>query len=224
MKRAAVIRHLCFENLGNLAKALEDQSYIVEYWEAGSDNLTHISTDTDLLVILGGPISACDEKDYPFLIDELRLLEHRLENNLPTLGICLGAQLMARTLGSKVYPGAQKEIGWAPLTLSLSGQQTPIVHLAGYETQVLHWHGDTFDLPVGAIHLASSALYDNQAFSWGRKGLALQFHPEVIPQNIERWLIGHAFEISKAPDVTVSKIREDTSNYAKQLSLHAAKY
>lgn len=223
MKHATVIRHIAFEDLGSLAEALSQQNYTVRYLEAGIDDLTSIDPSTDLLVILGGPIGAYDEQDYPFLLDELHLLERRLTDDLPTLGICLGAQLMARALGAKVYPGSRKEIGWSPLKLSSTGQQTALAHLAEDQTAVLHWHGDTFDLPAGAIHLAATALYHNQAFSWKQRGLALQFHPEVTAQGLERWFIGHACEIGTTPDITVAKLREDSVRYAEQLSIQAAK-
>lgn len=224
MKHATVIRHIAFEDLGSLAEALDRYNYAVRYVEAGSDDLIGINPSTDLLVILGGPIGAYDERDYPFLQDELHLLERRLAADLPTLGICLGAQLMARALGARVYQGSQKEIGWFPLTLSPTGQQTPLAHLAGDKTAVFHWHGDTFDLPAGASHLATSALYHNQAFSWKQKGLALQFHPEVTVQGLERWFIGHACEIGVTPDITVAKLREDTVRHAKKLSIQAPKF
>ena len=224
MKHATVIRHIAFEDLGSLAEALHHKNYTVRYLEAGSDDLTQIDRNTNLLVILGGPIGAYDEQDYPFLIDELHLLEYRLANDLPTLGICLGAQLMARALGAKVYPGSQKEIGWSPLKMSLKGQQTALAHLAGDKTAVLHWHGDTFDLPTDSTHLAASEIYQNQAFSWKQRGLALQFHPEVTAQGLERWFIGHACEIGATPDITVAKLREDTIRYAGQLSVQAAKF
>lgn len=224
MKHATVIRHVAFEDLGSLAKALDQQNYTVKYVEAGADDLTSIDPSIDLLVVLGGPIGAYDEQDYPFLIDELCLLERRLVKDMPTLGICLGAQLMARALGARVYPGSRKEIGWFPLSLSSTGKQTPLAHLAEEKTAVLHWHGDTFDLPAGATHLAASTLYHNQAFSWKQGGLALQFHPEVTTQGLERWFIGHACEIGATSDITVAKLREETVRYAGQLSIQAAKF
>lgn len=225
MKNATVIRHLAFEDLGSLAEALSQQDYAIAYVEAGLDSLAEIDPLTpDLVVILGGPIGAYDEEDYPFLVDELRLLESRLKADLPTVGICLGAQLMARALGAKVYPGPHKEIGWSPLELSKEGMHSSLAHLAAEHTTVLHWHGDTFDLPVGAAHLASSSKYQNQAFSWGKCGLALQFHPEVTVRNLERWLIGHACEIGATPGVSIARLREDTARYGKQLEIQAAKF
>jgi GMP synthase (glutamine-hydrolysing) len=225
MKNAIVIRHLAFEDLGSLANVLKQQDYKVTYVEAGLDSLAEIDPLTpDLLVILGGPIGAYDEQDYPFIIDEMRLLERRLASDLPTLGICLGAQLMARTLGAKVYPGKEKEIGWSPLELSNAGMHSALADLGIEHTSVLHWHGDTFDLPINSTLLASSAKYQNQAFSWGKSGLALQFHPEVTASGLERWFIGHACEIAGTPDVSVAKLRRDTADYATMLEVQATKF
>ena len=225
MKNALVIRHIAFEDLGSLAEALNQQNYALTYVEAGLESLAGIDPLTpDLVVILGGPIGAYDVQDYPFLVDELRLLESRLKADIPTLGICLGAQLMARALGAKVYPGPYKEIGWSALDLSNEGMHSSLAHLAAEHTSVLHWHGDTFDLPIGSTHLASSSKYQNQAFSWGKSGLGLQFHPEVTAGNLERWFIGHACEIGATSGVSIAGLREDTALYAKQLEKQAAKF
>jgi GMP synthase (glutamine-hydrolysing) len=225
MKHATVIRHLAFEDLGSLAKVLKQQDYAVTYVEAGFESLAEIDPlIPDLLVILGGPIGVYDEQDFPFIADEIRLLERRLAADLPTLGICLGAQLMARALGARVYPGPEKEIGWSPLELSHAGMDSSLVHLAPEQTSMLHWHGDTFDLPVGSIRLASSSKYQNQAFSWGKCGLGLQFHPEVTASGLERWFIGHACEIAGVPGVSVTDLRQDTADYADRLELQATKF
>ena len=224
MKNATIIRHIAFEDLGSLGDVLEERNYAVKYIEAGSDNIADIDAlKTDLLVILGGPIGAYDQQDYPFITDELRLLKLRLDADLPTIGICLGAQLMARALGAKVYPGHTKEIGWSSIELSQAGKDSPLVHLATDYAAVLHWHGDTFDLPVGATHLASSSQYQNQAFSFGQAALALQFHPEVTTRGLERWWIGHACEIGSTTDVTISNLRKDTATYGCILENKARK-
>ncbi len=139
MRKVTVIRHVPFEDLGNLASVLHQRGYVVEYFEAGSGNLEKIDPlSSDLLVILGGPIGAYDEEEYPFLLDEFRVLEKRLAADAPTLGICLGAQLMARVLGAKVYPGSGKEIGWSPVELSDAGLQSPLSYLGAEDTAVLH--------------------------------------------------------------------------------------
>lgn len=228
MKNVVVIRHVrntAFGYLGNLATVMNQQDYTVTFIKAGLDNLADIDPLTpDIFVILGGPIGAYDEQNYPFLVDELRLLEHRLNADLPTLGICLGAQLMARALGTSVYPDVYKEIGWAPLELSNEGIHTPLAHLAAKHTAVLHWHRDTFELPVGSTHLASSSKCKNQAFSWGKCSLALQFHPEVTLSGLELWFNNHACEISATHSVSIAKLREDTTLYFKKFEAQAAKF
>jgi GMP synthase (glutamine-hydrolysing) len=192
--------------------------------EAGIDDLAGVETlNADLVIVLGGPIGAYEENSYPHLIQEMRLLERRLAADAPTLGICLGAQLMARVLGGSVYPGEHKEIGWAPLVLSEAGERSALVHLSGNRTAVLHWHGDTFECPDGATHLAATAMHVNQAFSWRKRCLALQFHPEVTLRGFERWLIGHACEIGMTPGCGVAQLREDTQRYTVQLQLQAQK-
>jgi len=121
---------------------------------------------------------------------------------------CLGAQLMARALGAQVYPAPTKEIGWGELQLSELGRVGPLRHLAG--VSVLHWHGDTFDLPEGAELLASTEICPNQAFSLGTQVHACQFHPEVSGRGFDRWLIGHAVEIAAVPGITPAALRHDT--------------
>jgi GMP synthase (glutamine-hydrolysing) len=225
MKTAAVIRHLAFEDLGNLTPALAENDYVVTYIEAGYDDLTQIDPlAANLVVVLGGPIGAYDESNYPFLSHELSILESRLTADLPTLGICLGAQLIALALDAKVYPGdSGTEIGWASIDLSEAGKRSPLANLAPEETTVLHWHGDTFDLPSGATNLASTSKYQNQAFSWGHNCLALQFHPEVTTRGLERWFIGHACEIASTPDVNITQLRADTKRYGSKLEIQASK-
>ena len=225
MKQAIALRHVAFEDLGNLTQILHQKDYAITYLEARPGFLDELAPlDPDLVIVLGGPIGAYDEQDYPFLLDELRFLERRLTADLPTLGICLGAQLMARVLGAKVYPGSGKEIGWSSLELSVAGQQSPLRYLVGEKTAVLHWHGDTFDLPSNCTHLASSSKYQNQAFACGECGLALQFHPEVTAQGLESWFIGHACEIGSTPSISVAQLRADTARYAGYLSSQAPKF
>ena len=220
-RRAVVIRHVAFEDLGSFAEPLIRHGYGIEYVEAGLDDLDQPAvTDSDLLVVLGGPISSVDDRQYPFLADETRLLERRLGADRPTLGICLGAQLMARALGARVYAGA-KEIGWSPLSLTAAGGASALRHLAPDKTSVLHWHGDTFDLPRGAVHLASTAVCENQAFLWGARGLALQFHVEVTAAGLERWFIGHTLEIETTPGISVEELRAATARAAPLLEPQA---
>lgn len=180
--------------------------------------------DADLLFILGGPIGANDDRDFPFLKHELQSIEHRLEAGKPVLGICLGSQLLARALGARVFPAPTKEIGWSPLALTADGYGSPLEHLAGYKTSVLHWHGDTFELPADAVRLASTPACDNQAFRWGNHVLALQFHPEVTRIGLERWFIGHICEIKASPRISVAGLRNDTARCAPALEIQGRKF
>ena len=197
MPDCLAIRHLAFEDLGLLAPLLAERGFSLRYCEAGIDAITAEGlAEPDLVVILSGPIGVYENDLYPFLDAELGAVRARLEAGKPTLGICLGAQLMARALGAAVAPGPQKEIGWAPLTLTREGRASVLAPFAA--TPVLHWHGDNLDLPQGAVRLASTSVCPNQAFAIGDKQLGLQFHIEVDPVRIEQWLIGHTVELGKA--------------------------
>ena len=220
-KLARAITHVAFEDLGSFEQILREADYEVDYVSATSGELDEIRPEADdLLVVLGGPISVNDIAEYPFLGLELEILEKRLAANRPTLGICLGAQMIAAALGAKVYPGQRKEIGWSPIQLTDAGSRSALRHLVGVGVNVLHWHGETFDIPEGAEHLASSALYPNQAFSHGN-ALALQFHPEVTARGLEQWFIGHTAEIHQTDGVSVNQLREDTALYADTLQARA---
>jgi GMP synthase (glutamine-hydrolysing) len=222
MKTAAVIRHVHFENLGTFAEPLVRADYEFQYFDIGLRSLPpRDSAKPDLLIVLGAPIGVYEDDKYPFLRDEIALLTTRLGARLPTLGICLGAQLVARALGARVYPSGIKEIGWGPVDLTNAARTTPLRHLAG--EMVLHWHGDTSDLPQSAVHLASTALCRNQAFSFGSNILGVQFHPEVDPTaGIEPWLVGHAAELAAA-GIDPRQLRESAKSAGPSLPAMARK-
>ncbi len=218
MKRAVAVRHVAFEDLGLLSGVLQAGAYSPAYADAGVDTLGDIRLDQDdVLVVLGGPISAFDDERYPFLVDELRLIEQCLRRRVPVLGICLGAQLVARALGVSVYPGIVKEIGFASVQLTVEGRSSCLGHLEQAMSPVLHWHGDTFDLPVGAVRLAVTSATPNQAFSMGKRVLALQFHIEVDPAQFERWLVGHTGELT-AEHIDVPTLRADAGRHAAAIA------
>lgn len=189
-KTCVALRHLAFEDLGAFAPVLAQAGYDVAYRDVGVDPVGDLVTP-DLVVVLGGPIGVYQTDLYPVLGLEIAALRVRLAAGHRTVGICLGAQLLAAALGARVYPGTGPEIGWAPVTAS-----GPLSGLSGIP--LLHWHGDTYDLPEGAVHLAATARYAQQAFAVGDHVLAFQFHPEVGQERFERWLIGHAAELAGA--------------------------
>ena len=196
LKTAVAIRHVHFEDLGSFEAVLNAAGYRIHYYDVGVHDLWTLDPLLpDLLVVLGGPVGVYDTDTYPFLADERQLLEVRLAENRPTLGICLGAQQIAATLGAAVAPSGVKEIEFSELQLTQAGRDGPLRHLEG--VSVLHWHGDAFQIPPGADNLATTALCATQGFAIGRNILALQFHPEVdATAGIERWLIGHAAELA----------------------------
>jgi GMP synthase (glutamine-hydrolysing) len=215
-KSALVVRHVAFEDLGHFAQVLASSGYGVSYCDVGLDAFGPATfAATDLLIVLGGPIGVYEEDKYPFLTQEVELIRDRLAAKRPTLGICLGAQLMARALGARVYPGPAKEIGFSPLTLTSAGRASCLSAFEG--KPVLHWHGDTFDLPAGATLLASTEICTQQAFSLGRNAIGFQFHPEAGAAGFERWLIGHTCELAAAGK-SIPALRADYERLAPQLA------
>lgn len=212
MARTAVaLRHLAFEDLGSFDQALGRLGYVRRYVDPVDGDLeTLCDAPPDLLIILGGPISANDDGMFPFIDQELVLIADRVRRSLPTLGICLGAQLIARALGGHVGPSPEAEIGWGALELNGDGRASPLRHLDGQP--VLHWHGEMFSIPPGAQCLASTPGCPNQAFRYGEHVLALQFHPEVTAAGLERWYVGHAHELA-ARCVPVAALRTDAAEH-----------
>ncbi|WP_024302499.1 glutamine amidotransferase [Pseudogulbenkiania sp. MAI-1] len=212
--KCLALRHLAFEDLGIFDTVLKQHGYGIEYRQAGIDRMTDDDwLASDLVVVLGGPIGVYERADYPWLDEEIEGVARRLALGLPTLGLCLGAQIMATALGARVYPGKAKEIGWSAVTLTPAGTRSCLSALQG--APVLHWHGDTFDLPAGAEWLASTELTPHQAFASGNHALALQFHPEVDGRRIETWLIGHSGELHQT-GLSVAELRAASHRLADE--------
>jgi len=213
---ALAMRHLGFEHLGVWHAALESRGFAIRYVDPAREDLDAIDAgDPGLLIVLGAPIGAFDDELYPFLTSEVRLIERRLACGRPLLGICLGAQLMARALGAKVAPMAEKEIGYTALTLTAAGEQSPLKALDGWP--VLHWHGDQFDMPAGATLLAGTDACPHQAYSLGPNVLGLQCHLETDAAEIEAWLVGHCAELI-ASGRDPRAIRADAARFGPTLA------
>ena len=215
IKTAVAIRHVAFEDLGSYADVLRERGYEFEYRDAGVDDLQALDPlAADVMIILGGPLGVYQEADYPYLSREIEIARHRIEAGLPTLGICLGSQIMARALGAEVIVAEEDEVGWAALELTPEGRKSPLAHLG--ETAVLQSRGYRFDLLEGAERLASTPACPNQAVRVGNNILATQFHPEVCWPELERWLIGHTRALTER-SAAVPQLRSESARRCAEL-------
>ena len=178
MKRALIVRHTPFEGAAGFRLPIEQAGYEFHRINISDPDFATLDwVEPDLVVVMGGPMGVYERAAYPWIDGEVTGLALRIAAGRPTLGVCLGSQMIAAALGAKVYPGPIKEVGFAPVKLTAAGQASPLRHVAG--VPVLHWHGDTFELPQGAERLAETGNYANQGFRIGDGLLALQFHPEM---------------------------------------------
>lgn len=217
MKTAIAIRHIAFEDLGTLEPELRARGFDVALLDARTDDLTAIDPAADLLIVLGGPMGADEGDRHAFLRDEIGLIRSRLQRGLPTLGICLGAQLIAVAAGGGVRRMGYKEIGMGPVQLNAAGKASCLAPLAD-SIEVLHWHGDEILLPAGATLLASTPLCATQAFAIGPATLGLQFHLEAELHRIREWTVGHAQELAEAR-IDIVALEQDAARCADGLRL-----
>jgi GMP synthase-like glutamine amidotransferase len=169
----------------------------------------------DTLIMMGGPMSVNEDDIYPYLREEEDLVRDFMSKGKKVLGICLGAQIMAKVLGAKVYVGPEKEIGWYDIELTGDGLRDPLMRKLAIHPEegdfwrrfkVFHWHGETFDIPEGAVvRLARSELYPNQAFRYGNNAYAFQFHIEVTKEMIDEWF--------KNEPIDIGKLKNDTEKF-----------
>jgi GMP synthase-like glutamine amidotransferase len=192
-KTAWIFQHVPFEGPGAFASRLLSFGYTLRthrWWEASSPPDL---SEADLVIAMGGPMSVNDEEEHPWLQQEKEWLRQALNAELPLMGICLGAQCMASALGAKVTPNPEREIGWWPVTAC--GQKDP------EPLTVLHWHGETFDLPDGAVHLEQSEACLHQSFQWGERALGLQYHLEATRDSLTALIEHSRHEMMPGPYV-----------------------
>ncbi|GIV33987.1 MAG: amidotransferase [Chitinophagales bacterium] len=185
--RVYALLHAPFEGLGCISHWVNKNGYQLHEVCLWKNANLPAAESSDMLIIMGGPMSVHDEKKYPWLYYEKKCIEEFIQHEKHVLGICLGAQLIAHVLGSRVYPNQYKEIGWFPVYL-LEAAQNTLLHFFPGEFITFHWHGDTFDLPRGAVHVAKSEACRHQAFTYGRQVIALQFHPEMTQVSMQEML------------------------------------
>ena len=199
LKRIAYLQHIDIETPASILDwaTKNDLSVSGSHLYRG-DELPNIE-EFDALVVMGGPMGAKDDHLYPWMRPEKQLIEAAITAGKKIVGICLGAQFLADVLSARVYPNGHKEIGWFPITWTEAARQSLLFSPLPKEQTVFHWHGDTFDLPAGARHLASSAACPNQAWQYGANVLAFQFHLEVKPENVKLMTERFAEELVGAP-------------------------
>jgi GMP synthase (glutamine-hydrolysing) len=204
---ALVLRHLDIAHLGNLEPVLLSRGYEVEYVDVAEVDVSAVDpASADLVVVLGGDMGVYESEEFPYLRREVDLLAARLGSARPTLGICLGAQLMAEALGGSVTKGPTVEIGFREVVVTDAGRVSPVRHVAG--VPMMEWHGDTFELPVGALRLAGSDAYENEAWSIGDTVFAVQFHPELTGSMYEEWIVSGLEELDEL-EVSADDLRAE---------------
>ena len=187
-KKALIIRHVPYEGVAGYREPIEAAGYHVDRIDVTDPEFSQIDLrGHDLLIMMGGPMGIYEQDRYPWIACQMRRLALRLDANLPTLGVCFGAQMIAAALGARVYAGPVKEVGFHPVQVHDHALDSPLRHLI--DVPILHWHGDTFTLPEGVELLASSHVYDHQAFRRGKNLLAVQFHAEMgLDERFNAWI------------------------------------
>lgn len=187
-KTALIIRHVPYEGVAGYRDPIEAAGYLVDRIDVTDPAFATLDfTRPDLVIMMGGPMGVYEQDRFGWISCQLERLTHRLEADRPTLGVCFGAQMIAAALGANVYAGPKKEVGFHPVAVHDHALDGPLRHIV--DVPILHWHGDTFTLPEGVELLASSHVYDHQAFRRGNNLLALQFHAEMgLDPRFDAWI------------------------------------
>ena len=187
MTRALVLQHIRCEPPGIFSDMLTTHGIAIETIELDEGGELPDWREVDLVLAMGGPMGAHDEAEHPWLAVEKRWIAAAVRAGVPYFGVCLGAQLLAASLGAPVHTGQIPEVGVLPVTVAAAGRDDPVLGVLGGEFPALQWHGDTFGIPHGAVRLAGSAAYPNQAFRFGNAAYAVQFHIEVTDHMLAEW-------------------------------------
>lgn len=196
MKNALILMHVPFEGPAAIRDWLTRAGFTLRELQCGSDTDWQALDLPDWLVIMGGPMSANDDATLPWLGHEMAFIKRAIDAGKKVLGVCLGAQMIARVLGAAVTRNPAREIGWFPVTSTVAGQHHPLGQVFADAPSVLHWHGETFDIPAGAVHLAQSECCTNQAFLYRQHVLGLQCHLEMGRKHVERLCAACADELA----------------------------
>jgi GMP synthase-like glutamine amidotransferase len=201
--KALIIKNVFTEGPGTIADYLKTKKIQGVICDLSIGDVPPDMGSFSHIIIMGGPMAVYEMDQYPYLVKETHLIEAAIKANKRVLGVCLGAQLVAHALGARVYPGPKKEVGWYEVALTTDGLQDPLMSKLALPdrnvARVFQWHGDTFDLPAGAVRLAASDLYPNQAFRFAETVYALQFHIEVTPAIVRDWL-------AREPGINIASI------------------
>jgi GMP synthase (glutamine-hydrolysing) len=199
MAKILVLQHHPVETIGRIADSLRAAAHAWQFVRSfQGDAVPSDMKGASGLIVMGGPMGVYEQERFPFLRDELRLIERALADKRPVLGVCLGSQLLAAALGAKVYKGSAKEIGWHDVRLTPVATNDPLMRGLPQVFTPLHWHGDVFDLPSGATHLASSAMTPIQAFRHDDNAYGLLFHMEATRETVEAFASEFRGEIVEA--------------------------
>ncbi|MBB5349106.1 type 1 glutamine amidotransferase [Desulfoprunum benzoelyticum] len=194
-----VVQHVPFEGLGSIERWLADRRAEVSHTRFYASPVLPEIAGIDLVIVLGGPMGVDDEGSCPWLAAEKRFVGDCIDRGLAVLGICLGAQIIAAVLGARVYANPVREIGWWPLHLLPAAADSPLFRDFPAEVEVFHWHGDTFELPPGADHIARSAACAHQAFVYRERVVGLQFHLETTGDSARQLISRCGGEIVPGP-------------------------